>query len=86
MVLRNFGSQTSNLPDFTCKVTDRCIVGASGDGAGDGERGSAGRQGSFFCCAIRKIRQIRESAFLKLHIKITYKIAYSISSVTVFYL
>ena len=59
---------------------------ASGAGAGEGDRGSVGRQGSFFCCAIRKIRQIRESAFLKLHIKITYKIAYSIRSVTVFYL
>jgi hypothetical protein len=36
-VLRNFGSQMSNLRDFTCKVTDRCLLVAPGAGAGAGD-------------------------------------------------
>jgi hypothetical protein len=40
-VLRNFGSQISNLRDLTCEVTDRCILGALGAGAGDGVMGNA---------------------------------------------
>jgi hypothetical protein len=66
-VLRNFGSQISNLRDFTCKVTNRCSLGPPGAGAGDGVLAMGNAEGSTRAqLAPPPPRQIRESAFFEI--------------------